>query len=427
MSGKTMDIYAERARTISDNTLASGRLLMTEEQAKRIVPHIKNVLDLQPNDRVLDIGSGFGRLTIPLSHMVKSITAVDHPDVLARLRADAPNNQEIECLPGNFLSVDLGDRMFTKVFAWAMFHYLKDNAEIAAFLNKALAHMTHRGLLLLGDLPNDDYAEREFNTADGQRGAVAWTRDLMSTRQAHEAAEGGLPEDTELVTLNDTVIDGIVHAMKVKGHHARTIPQTGLEFSHRREDILIVRLVKAPKRYIHMVTMSDGKHAWLDVRRVQPYDCDLLYEWSQDEKVRKASIRTEPFTIEDHRVWFSRKFSDPDTAMWMLENAETHERWGQIRYERVIKGRPLWTGGPLADETHGSEVSLSIADGARGYGFAKYLLETTAELSKDFAPFIALIRPENGSSIRAFERAGYKRVGEEERMGVSLVRFEHVR
>src|SRR2546422_7101537 len=47
-------------------------------------------LDIQPDDRLLDIGAGIGTLTIPLSFYVADVVAIDHPDCLKRLKGRAP-------------------------------------------------------------------------------------------------------------------------------------------------------------------------------------------------------------------------------------------------------------------------------------------------------------------------------------------------
>ena len=43
----------------------------------------------EPEDTLLDIGAGIGTLAIPLSFLVRSVTTIDHADVLARLKARA--------------------------------------------------------------------------------------------------------------------------------------------------------------------------------------------------------------------------------------------------------------------------------------------------------------------------------------------------
>ena len=61
----------------SDNyfNIASSNNLMIESE-KSIIPDVISKLDMQPSDRVFDIGCGSGNLLIPLSSVVKEITGV---------------------------------------------------------------------------------------------------------------------------------------------------------------------------------------------------------------------------------------------------------------------------------------------------------------------------------------------------------------
>src|SRR3990167_1109553 len=152
MGHRSLDIYAERARLIADPTVASGRRPVDRESMPAIRSAVIERLELGKDDVLLDIGSGFGELTVPLSYFCRFITAVDHPDVLARM----PERPNIERIPGDFLKVDFGERRFTKILAYSMLHYLEPD-EITAFVYKAIGLLADGGLLLIGDVPNDPY------------------------------------------------------------------------------------------------------------------------------------------------------------------------------------------------------------------------------------------------------------------------------
>ncbi|MCR4338948.1 MAG: GNAT family N-acetyltransferase [Gemmatimonadaceae bacterium] len=430
MSDLSLSIYAQRARSIEDPTLASGRTLAVRGTERVIRRDVMGKLGIAPNDRVLDIGSGIGTLAIPLSYFVESVTCVDHPEVLERLaKTPRPN---IELVPGNFFNVDLGTRRFTKAIAYAVVHYLSDMDHLFALIDKTLAHLEPGGLFLIGDVPNEAYKDRIWVTAGGQRIQMDWAKLMMATEAERKATEDGLhlPVDTELIKLSDLEIMGILLHVRRAGHHAYVVRQSpGLPWAHQREDILIEKLEPAPHRDMFVAHLNTGRIIGFAIRQVLPEDCDGLYGWSQDPSVRAASIRTEAFTIEQHREWYARKLekAKAGTLRWYILEEEITRPMGQVRYEKVVKGEPLWTGGPLAQEDGDAEISISVVQGARGAGIGRALLERTEAMAKKdlgVERLVALIRPENASSISAFERVGYVYVRDEERMGVTLRRYE---
>jgi len=430
MSAKSMVIYAERARLIADDTIASGRRPMDRDINSAVALSILSRLELHANDRLLDIGSGFGMMTVPLSYFVQSVTAVDHADVLARMSA-RPN---IEQLPGDFLTVDMGARTFTKAVAYSVVHYLGSHEDIIRLVDKAIGLLEDGGLLLIGDMPNDNFRARTVSTAEGQRVAIETGVRMVSAEMERRSIEAvlTLPPDKELPDFHEADVLRLLAHVRASGHHAYLLRQPPtLPFFQAREDLFIQKCVKGFIRDLFVVEQISGsERRWLGLglREVKPQDCDMLYWWSQDPAVRAASIRTETFTIEQHREWFGRKFGEqaPGNMRWyILENVQ-QAPIASVRYERIRSGRPLWSGGPIAPDDGGTEVSISVALQARGQRLAAVALDKSFEhATKDLpGPFIALIRPENIASIKAFTHSGYTRKGREERMGVTLERYE---
>lgn len=452
MGSRTLDIYAERARLLADDTLASGRTAATRGFEPFILEDARERLQVNPGDRILDIGSGIGLHAIPFSHVAQSVTVVDHADVLARLKSNAPNQKNIDYVPGDILTADLGDRRFTKAIAYSMVHYFESVEDINRMVDIVLAHMEHGGLFLIGDIPNEDYRQRVIATPEGQKTISAWTVRLLQSNPEQQASESVLkePADRGLVGLGDKEIAEIVCHVRGRGNHAWVYPQSPrLAYNHQREDILIQKLIPAPLRdqFIARAKEKDtGADTMipLSVRAVEEADCDLIYAWSQEDGVRAASIRQEAFTIEQHREWFAGKMQKvkDGTLKWFMLEENCTIPLGQVRYEKVIKGQPLWTGGPVAENDGGAEVAISIIPQARGMRLARaFLLRTEAQQWDDHkkkwighhtakeglgvTKLIALIRPENTGSKRAFASAGYRPKGEETRMGVLLERWEN--
>ena len=428
VSSRSLLIYAERARLIEDDTVASGRRPLDRALMPLIRADVLMRLALGPSDTLLDIGSGFGMLTVPLSYFVDQVTAVDHADVLARM----PERPNIRKMPGDFLDLDFGPARYSRILAYSMLHYVGDRERVLAIIDKAVQLLAHDGLLLLGDVPNDDYRGRTAATLAGQRRVLDIGIRLVALEPERKQLESVLMEapDPPAAEFTDGFLLAIVSRVRKAGHNAWIMRQSpSLPFSHAREDILIQKLEPGPVRDLFIVTTTgDPQFMALSMREVQPYDCDLIYRWSQDPMVRAASIRTETFTIEEHRRWFAVKMDERvngDVRWYMLEEA-ARIPLGHVRYDHVRIGRPLWSGGPRADRDGGTELALIIAPSARGSGLGALALLRSEPHAREKmpAPLVALIRSENAASLKTFERAGYVRVGDEERMGVKLERWE---
>ena len=430
MSSKSLAIYAERARLIDDDTVASGRRPLDRSFNSAIARSILDRLDLTAADRLLDIGSGIGMMTVPMSYFVTGVTAVDHADVLARM----PERSNIEKVPGDFLTVDMGERTYTKALAYSMVHYLRSQEEVIQLVDKALLLLADGGLLLLGDVPNDSYRDRNMNTERGQRAALSLGVGMVAAENERVRMESvlTLPPDRDLPVFMERDILNLIAHVRVAGHHANILRQpASLPFHLAREDILIQKCVKAPMRDLFVVKQRGQigvRHLGLSLREVQEGDCDMLYWWHQDPAVKAGSIRTEEFTLAQHREWFARTMDERitgDVRWYILENVDL-QPLGVVRFGRVRKGRAVWSGGPVAESDGGSEISILIAAPARGQGLATAALEKAMEYARKVlpGPFIALIKPDNLRSIKTFERLDFKRVGDEVRLGVQLGRWE---
>ena len=141
----------------------------------------------------------------------------------------------------------------------------------------------------------------------------------------------------------------------------------------------------------------------LRLRRANRDDEVLLWRWVNDSAVRAASFQTRLISQEEHAAWFARKINAAQAAIYV---AEDHDGTpvGQFRVE--------W------DTNAEAKVDVSVAPEKRGCGIAADLIAKATEMASHdtgVQRFHAYIRPENHSSIRAFEKAGFcdfERIGE---------------
>lgn len=136
------------------------------------------------------------------------------------------------------------------------------------------------------------------------------------------------------------------------------------------------------------------------LQRVKPEDCRLLWEWANLPEVRAMSFETAPIPWESHQQWFNRKLQDPRCYFFLILDAESRPV-GQIRLEEEQPGE--------------ATVSLSLAPAARGRGLGPQVLRLAAGELFRTTPVRcvhAYIKPDNQRSIRAFQKAGFRRVGQ---------------
>ena len=56
----------------------------------------------------------------------------------------------------------------------------------------------------------------------------------------------------------------------------------------------------------------------LYLKKVEPTDVDLLYQWANDSEVRKNAFHTEPILYENHVKWFANVLADASMYQYIL-------------------------------------------------------------------------------------------------------------
>ncbi len=133
----------------------------------------------------------------------------------------------------------------------------------------------------------------------------------------------------------------------------------------------------------------------LSIRLVEPADCKLLWEWTNDPVVRASAFSSETILWDDHVTWFREKLSDGNCRIFVALGP-SGVPVGQIRFDR--------RGVSEAD------VDIMIDGRFRGLGYASRLIELGA--NRAFEEFginqlNAFVRSENVASAKAFESAGF--------------------
>jgi RimJ/RimL family protein N-acetyltransferase len=142
----------------------------------------------------------------------------------------------------------------------------------------------------------------------------------------------------------------------------------------------------------------------LELHAVEEKHAELLLRWRNDDGTRRRSLSPEPVLWESHVDWLREKLADDDAVLFLgtLDGSAV----GHVRVDRTTP--------------RSGEISVVVAPEARGRGVGRELIATgsvEAARALELEKIVAIVKPDNVASLRAFEHAGYARAGRERRRG----------
>lgn len=238
------EAYGALAGQTDDRMILAGRNLFHEPQLAAICRDIRAKLDLQPNDRLLEIGCNVGTLLTPLSAFVREAVGQDHPDVLARYGdlGLVPSNVSFV---GGMWPVSRPAGRFDKILIYAVMITLPNQAVADAMIDACLETLQPGGRLLIGDLPNSDMRRRFLASSEGAAVSGAYEALRRQDHAANPAAYDGRARlfaqvEEPPAFLDDGYAIGLLTRIRAAGCEAWLLPQPGdLPACHTREDLLV--------------------------------------------------------------------------------------------------------------------------------------------------------------------------------------------
>ncbi|MDO6524960.1 class I SAM-dependent methyltransferase [Motilimonas sp. 1_MG-2023] len=228
--------YGERAFSLNNHTQIAGRYAIQRDAEKNIVKDVIDKVDLKSTDKLLEIGCGTGNLLIPMSFLVSHCVGIDHPNCLNKF-TQRTSVDNITLFGGDFFTLpntDLG--MFDKIIIYSVLHCLPNEQSVIDFVDKALAILAPGGLMLIGDIPNQDTKQRFLNSKEGQAFSVDWAKKMADSTVSEVPFETGI-KSTE---FNDEKLFSLVRRIRNQGAQAYIMPQpSNLPFGYTREDVVI--------------------------------------------------------------------------------------------------------------------------------------------------------------------------------------------
>lgn len=139
-----------------------------------------------------------------------------------------------------------------------------------------------------------------------------------------------------------------------------------------------------------------GDKMSIEFKAVDEQDGDRLFNWANDNIVRKNSFSSEEISYETHKKWFLKNISSESVKIFIV--IEDDEEIGQIRVD-------------IRDDM--GTIGYSVDKNFRGKGYGTKILielvEFISELDIGIKLLSGKVKYSNLASQRAFEKAGYSR------------------
>lgn len=150
----------------------------------------------------------------------------------------------------------------------------------------------------------------------------------------------------------------------------------------------------------------------LFLRAVTKEDCDVIFDWANDELTRAQSFNTSKILYEDHVRWFEKKVESSNTYFYILVNDGVDV--GTVRVD-IVDNIPEYLGDKVG------LISYSVAPEHRGRGFGIVILSLLEDKMKDESDISVLVgevKNTNKASCAIFEFLKYDVCSQDENMTV---------
>jgi RimJ/RimL family protein N-acetyltransferase len=161
-------------------------------------------------------------------------------------------------------------------------------------------------------------------------------------------------------------------------------------------------------RFIDVVIHSKINNNSFYLRKADSYlDGLLLFNWVNDESVRKNSFNSDEISISDHFNWFKSKLNSKISQIYILSDLYK-SNIGQIRVD-MIDGY--------------YEIDYSISNKFRGKGFGGLILKLLEEKLGQ-GSLLAKVKKANLPSVKIFKNNGFQILKEADNTIVFIKNFK---
>ena len=148
----------------------------------------------------------------------------------------------------------------------------------------------------------------------------------------------------------------------------------------------------------------------ISLRDATQDDCRDLWVWRNDPDIRKNSFNTQEIRFEEHQAWFQKAIGDKNIKIYIAEY-ENRFKAGQIRFD-------------TKDEVL---ININLNPDFLGKGLGSQLIAMSTKSFLQQNPgvkkVVAMVLEENDISKKAFQKAGYRLVKNDQKDGRKVCVF----
>ena len=233
------DKYRKFAKNIKNNNfyILSGRYKFLTSYYKYIYKDISEKLSINKSDDIFDIGTGDGKIIEHLSKKCKSSTTIDSKEVINSI----PHKKKITYLKGNIHQKGKNIRKrFDKILVYSVVQYFHNLEEVTKFIYLCLKLLKESGVILIGDIPNEDMNLRYQKTRSYKKQRIIFDKKRMHNMSEVEKKFFFTKSNVKTVKFTDKKLFFLLKKFNTRKYEAYILPQNKeLPYSVKRVDFLI--------------------------------------------------------------------------------------------------------------------------------------------------------------------------------------------
>jgi 2-polyprenyl-3-methyl-5-hydroxy-6-metoxy-1,4-benzoquinol methylase len=165
--------YADRVSSSTDLFFQVGKTIngkpVSKANLKYIVDQIRDVLDLELGDRVIDIGCGNGLITKLVSEHCSYLIGVEQSAELCETAKQNSNSIDIEYINRSIGDMDIADMQCEKAYMYEVLQHV-DYKDANDAIGRIINGLGERGKLFIGGIPDEEKKWDFYNTYERREG-----------------------------------------------------------------------------------------------------------------------------------------------------------------------------------------------------------------------------------------------------------------
>jgi ubiquinone/menaquinone biosynthesis C-methylase UbiE len=220
-------------------------------EINNLIEDIKNKLNFNSDDVVLDVGCGSGIVLSVIKKFVREVTGIDFSEQMILLAKE--NNRNINFYVYQSDNMPFEDNYFNKIICYSVFHYFQDIDYAYKTIDEFLRVCKPGGKILLGDIPSKIHFKKKIpiykrfivNIIHGLKSSLRSINKKTQDKGIHEIYY--IHKPTNWLFYN---LDSLCKYVTSKSHLATILPQKenrqwNTITNDYRFDILIEKTLKS--------------------------------------------------------------------------------------------------------------------------------------------------------------------------------------